>query len=133
MFDQRKNAEKNDRFSAGDDDHFFGRNIHPARLAHVLRDRLSQLWQTGGRSVVRETVAHGIGSGIDDVTWRIEVRLADFEMNNVAPLRFQRFCFHQNFERGLGPEPRHPFGETQFALCGHVHNRDYSASAQHVL
>ena len=76
-----------------------------------------------------EARAHRIRARVDNVLRRIEIRFADFEMNNVAPLRLERFCFHQHFERGFGPEPRHPLGQTKFALGGHVHSRDYSASA----
>src|SRR6266496_4500809 len=43
FFHKRKNAKKDDGLTAGNNDHFFGRNIYPARLTHVLSDDLAQL------------------------------------------------------------------------------------------
>src|SRR5438105_5318156 len=47
FFNKRENGEEDDGFTAGDYDHFFGRNVYPTRLTHVLSDRLTQLWQAG--------------------------------------------------------------------------------------
>ena len=43
----------------------------------------------------------------DDRWWRVEVRLADLEMNDVASLGLERSCFGEDLERGLGAKPRH--------------------------
>ena len=66
-----------------------------------------------------ETLTHRIRAGVDDVARRVEIRFADFEMNNVATRCFQCFRFHQNFERSLGPEARHAFGKSKFAAFSH--------------
>ena len=42
-----------------------------------------------------------------DVGGRVEVGLADLEVDDVAALRLERARPHQDFERGLGAEPRH--------------------------
>src|SRR5688572_24827748 len=66
-----------------------------------------------------ETLVERIRRRPDDVGRRIEIRLADFEMNDVASFRFERPRFHQDFERGLRPETRHSPGQTKFG--GRIH------------
>src|SRR6266566_268228 len=75
-----------------------------------------------------EALVQGIDSCVDNVSWRVEIGLPDLEMNDVAPLRFKRFCFYQHFKRRLSPEPRHAFGEAKFRLCGLVHHSESSSS-----
>ena len=58
-------------------------------------------------------------ASVDDVARRIEIRFADFEMNDIAALCFQRLRFHQHFERGLGAETRHARRETKFLALSH--------------
>jgi hypothetical protein len=68
-----------------------------------------------------EALVQGVTRRVDDVLWRIEIGFTNFEMNNVASLCFQRSCFHEYFEGGLGAETRHALGETKFALCSFMH------------
>jgi hypothetical protein len=68
-----------------------------------------------------ETFVQRVTRRVNDVAWRIEIWLANFEMNNVASFRFKRFRLYQNFKRGLGAEPGHAVGEAEFALCGQMH------------
>jgi hypothetical protein len=35
-----------------------------------------------------------IDRSVDDVAWRIEIRLPDFEMNDIAALRLEPLRFH---------------------------------------
>jgi hypothetical protein len=49
-------------------------------------------------------------------------------MDNVAPLRLQRARFHQHFERSLGAETRHAFGEPEFARLIHEDEIGIAAS-----
>ena len=71
---------------------------------------------------------------VDDVGRRIEIRLPDLEMDDVAALRFQRSRLHQDFESRLRAETRHAPGKTQrkhvpygrcptfrIALCEFIH------------
>ena len=66
-----------------------------------------------------ETLVQRVGRRLDDVARRIEIRLTNFEMNNVASLCLQRARLHQNFKRSLGPETHHAPGEAKFAGLGH--------------
>src|ERR1700722_506972 len=53
---------------------------------------------------------------IDDVLRRREVRLPDFQMNYVFPLRFQSTRAHEHIERGFGTDPRHSFSQSHNLL-----------------
>src|SRR5437867_4039265 len=75
-----------------------------------------------------EALVQGIDSCVDNVSWCVEIGLPDLEMNDVAPLRFKRFCFYQHFTRRLSPEPCHAFGEAKFLVCGLVHHSESSSS-----
>src|SRR5438270_8533037 len=70
-----------------------------------------------------ESLVERFGRGIDNVSRSIEIRLTDFQMNNIASFGFERFRFDQNFKRGLGSEPRHSCRKPKFALSSFVHNR----------
>ncbi len=66
-----------------------------------------------------EAFVQSVGSRADDVARGIEIGFADLEMNDVAALCLQRSRLHQYFERGLGAETRHAFGEAEFGGLGH--------------
>ena len=66
-----------------------------------------------------EALVQRVAGRIDNVARRIEIRFADFEMNDVPPLGLERAGFDQNLERRLRPEPRHPPGQSQFASVTH--------------
>jgi hypothetical protein len=68
---------------------------------------------------VREPFAECVTSGIDDVARRIKVWLADFEMNDIAPLCFERFRFNENFECRFGAETRHAMSEPKLVCLSH--------------
>ena len=68
---------------------------------------------------MREAFTQCGASCVDDVARCIEIGLADFQMNNVATLCFERLCFHQHFERGLRAEPLHASGEPEFMFLMH--------------
>ena len=61
-----------------------------------------------------EALVQSVGRRVDDVGRRIEIGLADLEMNNVAALRLERSRLDQHFERGLGAQTRHAPGEAEF-------------------
>ena len=77
------------------------------RAVDVVGDRLAQIGLPGRRAVVRPAVAQGVDAGLDDVGGRVEVGLADLEVDDVAPLRLERAGADQDFKRGFGPEPLH--------------------------
>ena len=62
----------------------------------------------------RAGVERALG-GVLDVSGRVEIGLADLEVNDLAPLALQRLRARQHLERRLRPEPAHPFR--------HVHAR----------
>jgi hypothetical protein len=77
-----------------------------------------------------ESLVQRITRRIDNISRRIEIRFPDFEMNDIAPLRFERPRLDQNFERRLGPKPGHPFGEAKFALIAFFHDSEASIIAR---
>ena len=79
-----------------------------------------------------EAFVQGITSRVDDIARRVEIWFPDFEMNNVAALRFKCLRLHQHFKRGLGPETRHTRREAEFALCSFMHRGDQRLCADEV-
>src|SRR5581483_3690632 len=71
-----------------------------------------------------EALVKGVARSVDDVGRRIEIRLPNLEMNNVAPLCLQRPCLHKDFEGGLGAETSHALGEAK--ILGLMHGTDYA-------
>jgi hypothetical protein len=75
--------------------------------------------KTGGGAVVGPSFMKRVDSRLDDVGGRVEVGLADFQVNDFFALLFERAGAVQNFKGGFGAEPRHAAGQTQFVLgCG---------------
>jgi hypothetical protein len=60
-----------------------------------------------------------VGRRLNDVARGIEIRLANFEMNNVSAFCLQRSRLHQDFKRSLSPETRHTLGEAKFVGLSH--------------
>jgi hypothetical protein len=46
-----------------------------------------------------------------DIPRRREIRLADFQVDDLAALRFQAPCLHQDIEGGFPADPAHPLSE----------------------
>src|SRR5438874_664809 len=86
-----------------------------APLREVLRDRLAQHRRARRRAVARVPVAERAHAGLDDVRRRGKVRLADLEMDDLAPARFDGPRLHQHVERSLRPEQSHPAGDARHA------------------
>src|SRR5215467_2412898 len=63
-----------------------------------------------------------VNGGLDNVEWRVEVRLADFEVDDVFALALKGACFVQDFEGGFGAETRHAAGEAKLVLRGVFHD-----------
>ena len=119
VFAEREDGKKDDWFTTGDNDHFVRHNMHAARVAYMLRNDFAQLHQTGRRPVMREALMQSVRTRVNDVARRIKIGFADLEVNDVAPLRLQRFRFHKHFECSLGAKPRHALGETEFVRLSH--------------
>src|SRR4029453_12418447 len=119
FFNQREDGEKNDGFTAGDNDYFFWGCVYPARLTDVLSDDFGQLRHAGRRPVMGEAFVQSVGRRVNDVARGIEIGLADLEMDDVAACCLQRSRLHQHFESGLGAETRHALGEPDFVAFSH--------------
>ena len=84
---------------------------YSARCRDLCCYALPHLRQSRRRSVVRVAVREGVAAGLDDVRRRIEVGLADLQMDHVHPLGLQPSSLCQHLEGGLGTQATHPFGQ----------------------
>jgi hypothetical protein len=66
-----------------------------------------------------ESLVQRIASRVDDIARRIEIGLANLEMDDVAAFCLQCLRFHQHFERSLSAKTRHSRGEPKFAGLSH--------------
>jgi hypothetical protein len=82
----------------------------------VAGNRCAQLRQAGRRIVVGVALLERRRRGVDDVGRRIEVWLADLEMNDLAALCLERLCAGEHLKRCLGAEARHPAGQSHRSL-----------------
>ena len=71
---------------------------------------------------MRPAFAQGVNAGFDHIRGRIEIRLADLQMNDALALALQRARFVQNFKSGFSAQPRHAAGKMQFVLGGLRHD-----------
>ena len=101
---QRHDGEEHDGLGSGGDHDTVGRIAPSAGPAEELPDGLSHLGQARSCHIVGEPCSERVGCSIDDVRGRIEVGLADLQMDDLAPLRFQRPGPTKNFERGFCPK-----------------------------
>ena len=74
--------------------------------------------------------AEGVDAGLDDVCGCIEVRFADFKVDDALALAFERARLVQDFKGSLGAEPRHPTGKMQFVLGGLRHGEETPEEAK---
>src|SRR5271154_60861 len=97
--------------------------------ADIIGNGLAQLGETSGGTVMGPSFMEGVDSGLDDISGRIKVRLANFEVDDLFALLLQRAGAIQNFKGSFSTKPRHPAGETQFELscCRHSGGWNYNA------
>jgi len=86
-----------------------------AALREVLRDRLTQPRRACRRAVAGVPVPERPDAGLDDVPRSGKIRLADLEMDDLAPARFHGARLHQHVEGGLRPEQSHTAGGARHA------------------
>ena len=65
---------------------------------------------------MRPPMPQRIHSRLNHIARSIEIRLADFKMDDVPALLLQRAGASQNFKSGFRAKPRHPAGQMQFEL-----------------
>jgi len=105
---QGQEGEEHDRLGARCDHHVFGPGVDAPALGDVAGDGLAQGGDAGGRRVVGVALAQGTHGSLDDVGRRVEIRLADFQVDDVSSLSFQGFGTRQYLEGGLCAKPAHP-------------------------
>src|SRR5262249_52627377 len=62
-------------------------------------------------TVVRGAVVEGLLACLADVPGRVEIGLADLEVDDLSSLPLQGLGAGQHLERGFGPQTRHALGE----------------------
>ena len=108
VIDQREHGVEHDRLCARRDDHLLGRGLDPLPALHVGDDRLAQRQDAGGGRVVRRSlVQERARRRLGDVARRVEVGLADLQVDHVAAGRLERAGARGGLEGGLRPDPLH--------------------------
>ena len=110
LVDQREDCEEDDGLAPGDDHHFIARYFHASGPAHVFGERLPQIRQTGGRTVMGPALSQGVHSGLYDVRRRVEIRFTDLQMDDAFPLFFKSARFIEHLKCRLGAESGHALG-----------------------
>ena len=85
----------------------------PREAAERRRGRLAQLGQPGRLAVVRLAGPDRGDPSLGHVRRRLEVGLADLEVDDVPPGRLERAGTREHGERPLGAEPPDGFGEAR--------------------
>src|SRR5579862_5327394 len=99
--------EENDGLAARNHDDFIARDLYSASAADIFGDSLTQVGQTSRRTIMRPALAHGVGARLDDVGGRVEIGLADFQVDDAFALPLKGAGLIQNFKGGFGTETRH--------------------------
>src|SRR5580765_4359211 len=81
-------------------------------FAPRLGDQLAELGQAGGGTVVRVARGQrGVGRAADE-RGRVEIGLADAEVDDALALRLERLAAGEHIERRGGGEPAHTLRES---------------------
>ena len=77
-----------------------------SKLKKLLKEnRLTKVFCVGQLCHPKIVEIVGVDGGFDDIRWRIEIRFANFQVDDVFALFFQRAGAVQNLEGGFGAEP----------------------------
>ena len=88
-----------------------GSTWKPRRCVESFGDRLAQHGQAERRAVVGPAVVERLLGRVADVHRRVEVGLADLEVDDVVTLRLPRAGARRSLERGLGADADHALRE----------------------
>ena len=91
----------------------------PRSFSEYLAMAAAEFGQAGRRAVVGPAFVDRALRRLADVLRRVEVGLADFEVDYVH-LALEGLGAAQAVERGLGAEPVHPAGESHLLLLGRL-------------
>ena len=70
---------------------------------------------------MRPSLVQGVNRSLDNVRRRVEIRLADFEVDDVFALPLECARFVQDFEGGLGAQARHAASKAKLELGSVFH------------
>jgi len=101
-----EDPEEHDRLGSRGDDDPVGRVVWPPCPLEVVAHGFTELGEARRGDVMRVPAVQGVHGGLDDVGGRVEVRLADLQVDDLAARRFERPGSRQDLERRLGAEPR---------------------------
>ena len=103
ILEESQQGVEHDRLRARGDDHLPRIGSDAAPLLQIKRDRFTQLDHARRLGVMGLASFERRDTGRDDRRRRVEVRLADLQVNDVASLRLERTRSGQDLERGLRP------------------------------
>ena len=107
-----RHCKENNWLAAWDNNHFVTGNWYIPGAANVIGNGLAQIGQSGGRAVVSPSLVESVDPGLYDIGGGIEVRFANFQVNDFFALFLEGAGAIQDFKSGFGAEPRHPAGKT---------------------
>ena len=108
LLDEREYGEEHDRLPPWRDDYLRRIHLDGPAACHVGGYRLAQLRDAGCRGVVGVSVSQRPAASLDDVGWRVEVWLADLQVDNLPPLSLERPGLRKHGEGRLGSQALHP-------------------------
>ena len=110
---EHQDREEHRRLAAGHDDDVAGIDLDAVALFQVLGDRLAQRQDALRRRIAVVAIAQRLDGGFDDVARRLEVGLADAEIDDRLTLPLQFAGARQDLEGILGAEAIEIVGELQ--------------------
>ena len=108
---ERQQGEEHDGLGAGGNDDLLPLVLEAAALTSVAGDGLPDLRDARGGDVVGEARVQRVDGGSLDVGRRLEVGLADLEVNDVDALGLEGLCPRQDLKCRLRSQPAHAFRE----------------------
>ena len=101
---RREDAVEQERLGARRDDDRVGVDVNAAVRGKVVRGGLAQRGDARGGAVVRLAVPQRLGRGLDDMGRRVEIGLADLEVDDALAGGLEGLGAGEDFECGLGAE-----------------------------
>ena len=92
--------------------HLLPVGIDAAHLPAVAGHGLAEFRQPRRGAIVGVAVLQRLDAGLDDVLRRLKVGFADFQVDNLAPLRLQRPRPGQHLKGGFGSQTAHTGGNS---------------------
>ena len=105
-------AKEHDRLGSGRDDHVIGIILGiPTCLVDIFGNGFARVRQSRSWTIMRKTLIERILCRLNHIRRRIEVRLADFKMDDVLPLCLEGTGLDKNFKSCFGSKARNAFGD----------------------